>query len=157
MTLRGGIRYIGLVLILIVYIASGLQNISNPSVSAALLAKSNFSKMLQMMGVDYTLRAADYTAVVQATGAVFLGFSLFILLGVGRCFFAFMLALATAVVTVTFHVNLENPLRISDNDLFHCMKNISVIGALLFVAGSGHRTHRYTQACQEVQAAKKNR
>ncbi|ORC93597.1 DoxX [Trypanosoma theileri] len=148
--MRTFLRYLGLLFILAVFIASGLQQIVNPSVGAALLAKSNFPQMLQMLGVQYRLRAVDYTAVIQATGAVFLGFSLFILLGVGRGFFAFMLALGTIVVTIAFHVNLENPRATTENDLFHVMKNLSITGALLFVAGSGHRSHNFSKAHREV-------
>ncbi|KAF8276981.1 hypothetical protein BCY84_18964 [Trypanosoma cruzi cruzi] len=157
MTLRSAIRYIGLVQILLIFIASGFQQISNPAVSAALLAKSNFPKMLKMAGVGYRLSASEYTTLIQASGALFLGFSLFILLGVGRCFFAFMLALSTVLVTIAFHVDPENPAKTSNTDFFHVLKNISIVGALLFVAGSGQRTHRFSRAHQEAETEKKNR
>ncbi|KAH9577588.1 hypothetical protein LSM04_008760 [Trypanosoma melophagium] len=155
--MRTALRYLGLFLILAVFITSGLQEIVNPSIGAALLAKSNFPQMLQMLGVQYRLHAADYTAIIQATGAIFLGFSLFILLGVGRGFFAFMLAMGTIVVTLAFHVNLENPMATRESEVFHIMKNLSITGALLFVAGSGHRSHNFSKAHREVHQEQKKK
>ncbi|RNF14407.1 DoxX [Trypanosoma conorhini] len=157
MALRSAIRYLGLILILLIFIATGFQHISNPSVSAALLAKSQFPRMLKMTGVEYRLSASDYALFIQASGALFLAFSLFILLGVGRCFFALLLAMSTLLLTVAFHVNIDDPMRISNNDLFQLMKNLSIVGALLFVAGSGQRSHRYSKAYKEAEIEKKKR
>ncbi|RNF10349.1 DoxX [Trypanosoma rangeli] len=157
MSFRSAIRYFGLILILIPFIAAGFQLISNPAVSAVLLAKSNFPKMLKMAGVEYRLSASDYAVLTQAFGALLLAFSLFILLGVGRCFFALLLVISTFVLTVAFHVNLDDPMKITDSDLFQLMKNVSIIGALLFVAGSGRLSHRYSMAYKEAEIGKKKR
>lgn len=142
--IRNFLRYIGLLCILAVYIASGLQKITQPALSAALLAKSNFPRMLNVVGV--TLTPHEYTYLIQATGAIFVSFSLFILLGVGRSFFSFLLAIGTVIITLAFHVNLENPQETSEEQLQHVFKNLSIVGAFLFVSGSGHRRGQYSRA-----------
>ncbi|EPY28542.1 DoxX [Strigomonas culicis] len=143
------IRYLGLILILIPYIGSGLQKITNPAVGAALLAKSNFPKMLALG--DIHLGMSEYIYLIQATGVIFLTFSLFILLAVGRSFFCFLMAIGTLIITVAFHMNWENPLETSEQDLIHVSKNLALTGAFLFVCGSGHRSRKYSRAHAEVE------
>lgn len=154
--LRNFIRYTGLVLILLVFIGSGVQKLATPSVGAALLAKSNFPRMVAVTGI--TLSPSDYIHLIRATGVIFVSFSLFILLGVGRSFFAFLMAIGMVIITAAFYLDLDNPSATSEANVQHIFKNVSIIGALLFVAGSGHRSHRYKQARgpAEGDRAKKN-
>lgn len=156
MLFKNLIRYLGLILILLPYIGSGLQKITSPSIGAVLLAKSNFPKMLAW--VDIHLGMNEYMYVIQGTGVIFLTFSLFILLAVGRSFFCFLMAIGTLIMTVSFHMNWENPMATSEQDLIHVSKNLALTGAFLFVCGSGHRSRKYSQAHaeNEKQQHKKN-
>ncbi|KAG8340344.1 hypothetical protein ERJ75_001414900 [Trypanosoma vivax] len=145
------IRLIGLTLTVALFVACGFQCITNPAVTSAMLARSNFPKLLQLAGVQHTLTAEEYTLIVQGTGAALVGFSLFVVLGVGRSFFAFLLAVLFAAVTVVFHINLSNPMSISEANALHVAKNVSIVGALLFVTGTPSRCSKSgkPQAAQE--------
>lgn len=142
--LRNLIRYSGLVLIVLVFVASGVHKLAAPSVGAALLSKSNFPRMLSLVGVS--LSPPQYVSLIRATGVIFVSFSLFILLGVGRSFFSFLLAMGTIVITVAFFVDFDHPESTSEENWQHILTNLSIVGALLFVAGSGHRSRRYIEA-----------
>ncbi|EPY40060.1 DoxX [Angomonas deanei] len=152
---RNLLRYVGLILILAIYVVSGLHKIMDPSAGAAMLAKSNFPKMIAPLGV--VLGMEEFIYVIQATGVIFLSFSLFILLGVGRSFFSFLMAIGTIIITVAFFVNLDDPLNVTEENGIHIMQNLGLVGGFLFVAGSGHRSQKYSKAHQEAQHnAKKN-
>lgn len=154
---RSLVRYFGLILILLIFVVTGLQNIQNPTVAASLLAKSNLPKLLQLAGVEYRLRPTDYALLVQASGAAFVGFSLFVLLNVGRGFFAFLLALCTIAVTVIFHVNLKSPTTMSNAEFFHLLKNVSITGAMFFIAANYKQQRRVVTGGREARSDKKNR
>ncbi|CAJ1007797.1 hypothetical protein Q4I28_003110 [Leishmania naiffi] len=143
--LRDLLRYTGLTLVLLVFITSGIDKLASPSVGAAQLAKSKFPRMLAAMGA--TLSPSEYIHLVRGTGVICVCFSLFILLGVGRSFFSFLMAIGMIISTVAFYVDYDYPLAITEGNIQHMLKNMSVAGALLFVSGSGHRSRRYTQAC----------
>ncbi|KPA82256.1 putative mitochondrial hypothetical protein [Leptomonas pyrrhocoris] len=151
--LRNLIRYTGLALIVLIFIASGVQKLAAPSIGAALLSKSNFPRMLSWVGLS--LSPSQYLNLIRATGAIFVSFSLFILLGVGRSFFSFLLAIGTVVITIAFHVDLDAPASTSEENAQHVLKNVALIGALLFVSGSGHRSRRYMNARSPNQDVKK--
>ncbi|KAG5467853.1 hypothetical protein LSCM4_00939 [Leishmania orientalis] len=142
--LRNLIRYTGLVLVLLVFIFSGIDKLAAPSVSAALLAKSNFPRMLATMGIQ--LSPTECIHVVRAVGVTCVSFSLFILLGVGRSFFSFLMAIGMVIATVALYVDFDYPLATSEENTKHILENMSIAGALLFVSGSGHRSRRYSQA-----------
>ncbi|KAK7200762.1 hypothetical protein NESM_000134400 [Novymonas esmeraldas] len=154
--LRNLLRYTGLILVLLIFIASGVHKLAAPSVGAALLAKSNFPRMLAVIGVS--LSPSEYVHVIRATGVIFVSFSLFILLGVGRSFFSFLMAIGTVIITVAFYIDLDHPSATTEENMQHILKNISITGALLFVSGSGHRSRRYSQArvSSEGDRSKKN-
>nr|CCD15835.1 unnamed protein product [Trypanosoma congolense IL3000] len=146
------IRYLGLIFLLAVFVASGFSCVSNPSASAMMLAKSNLPQLLRMAGVKYRLNAAEYTMIVQGLGASFIGFSLLILLGVGRSFFAFLLALIVALLTVVFRIDLKNPAKMSEADAFNVLRDAAIFGGLLIVAGGMCRSrpvHRANEATRE--------
>ncbi|KAG5468254.1 hypothetical protein LSCM1_02232 [Leishmania martiniquensis] len=154
--LRNLIRYTGLVLVLLAFIFSGIDKLAAPTVGAALLAKSNFPRMLAAMGMR--LSPTECIHVVRAVGAISVSFSLFILLGVGRSFFSFVLAVGVFIATVALYVDVDYPLATSEENAKHILHNLSVAGALLFVSGSGHRSRRYSQArvASDSDRAKKN-
>ncbi|CBZ30318.1 conserved hypothetical protein [Leishmania mexicana MHOM/GT/2001/U1103] len=154
--LRNLLRYVGLVLVLLFFIASGIEKLAAPSVGAAFLSKSNFPRMLIKMGVR--LSPSEYIHVVRLAGVMCVSFSLFILLGVGRSFFSFVMATGMIIATVAFYVDLDYPFDTPEENVQHILKNASIVGALLFVTGSGHRSRRYNQArvARDNERAKKN-
>lgn len=153
--MRNLIRYTGLVLIVLIFIASGVHKLAAPSVGAALLAKSNFPRMLSWVGLS--LSAPQYISLIRVTGVIFVSFSLFILLGVGRSFFAFLLAVGTVVITVAFYIDFDHPEYTKEENVQHILKNMAIVGALLFVSGSGHRSRRYMEAkVANAESKKKN-
>lgn len=152
--IRNLLCYIGLMMMMSLYILSGISNITNPEAGAAVLFGSNFPLMLSKVGI--TLNRDEYILLVRASGVIFLSLSLFILLGVGRCFFVFLLAVCTAVITVAFHVNLEDPMDTSMENQFHFMKNTAIIGSLLFVSGSCYPGRQYAAARAAVSHSKKS-
>ncbi|KAG5493948.1 hypothetical protein JKF63_01780 [Porcisia hertigi] len=154
--LRNLIRYTGLTLVLLIFIVSGIDKLAAPSVSAAHLAKSNFPRMIAVMGIK--LSPAEYVHLIRATGVLFVSSSLFILLGVGRTFFSLLMALSMMITTLAFYVDFDEPLASSEENLQNLLKNLSMVGALLFVSGSGQRSRRYTQAyaARDTDRAKKS-
>lgn len=152
---RNLMRYTSLVLIVLIFIVSGIYKLAVPSVGAALLAKSNFPRMLSWVGV--TLSPPQYVSLIRATGAIFVSFSLFILLGVGRSFFSFLLAMSTIVITIAFYIDFDRIEDTSEENVQQILKNISIVGALLFVSGSGHRSRRYIDAKVANEENKKKR
>lgn len=133
------LRFVGLILLLTIFIASGYFKIVAPKDQAAYLSKSNFplifNEVTKLAGVSYKLAPQDYVLIIQAAGGIFVSLSAFIILGVGRSFFAFLLALGTAFITVCFHLNITNPALTSKDDQVHVLKNLAIIGGLLYVAG----------------------
>ncbi|GET92271.1 hypothetical protein, conserved [Leishmania tarentolae] len=154
--LRNLIRYVGLVLVLLLFIFSGIDTLAAPSVGAAFLAKSSFPHMLATMG--FTLSPSEYVYVVRSAGVMSVSFSLFILLGVGRSFFSFLMAAGMMIATVAFYVDFDYPFDSLQENVTHILKNTSIVGALLFVTASGHRSRRYNQAraANDNDRAKKN-
>ncbi|CAG9582085.1 conserved hypothetical protein [Leishmania major strain Friedlin] len=154
--LRNLIRYVGLVLVLLFFITNGIDKLAAPSVGAAFLAKSNFPRMVAKMGIK--LSPSEYIYVVRTAGVMSVTFSLFILLGVGRSFFSFLMAIGMILTTVAFYVDLDYPFDTAEENVHHILKNASLVGALLFVTGSGHRSRRYSQArvAPDSSRAKKN-
>lgn len=156
MSIRNVLRYTGLMLIVAIFIVSGLFKITDPGVGAAMLAQSNFPHIVSLAGVQ--LDAEQYRLIIQATGVIFVSFSLFILLGVGRSFFAFLLAMGTVFITVCFFVDLDDPLGATVEKQQRCMSNLAIVGGFLFIAGSGTRSRQYAQARERAaQEKKKNK
>lgn len=137
------LRFLGLVCLLTVFLASGYNKVTAPKEQAVYLSKSNFgvifSAVAKQIGISYKLTPADYVLLVQVAGTVFISFSLFILLGVGRSFFSILLALGLAFITVCFHVNIANPAATPVPEIIQVLKNLSIFGGLLYVA-AGRKT-----------------
>jgi uncharacterized membrane protein YphA (DoxX/SURF4 family) len=133
-------RFIGLVFLVAVFVLSGYNKIVDPTGPANYLAKSNFplivNEALKLVDIKYKLTAQDYVLLIRVTGGIFVSFSAFIVLNVGRSFFSFLLALFLAFITVSFHVTLPKPETTPVADQIQVLKNLAIIGGLLFVAGS---------------------
>lgn len=152
-------RFIGLVFLVAVFVASGLNKILTPTEPAGYLAKSNFplifNEALKLVDLKYKLTTQDFILLIRVTGGIFVSFSAFIILGVGRSFFSYLLALFLAFITVSFHVSLPNVAATSVNDQIQVLKNLAIIGGLLFVAGSGSRKVPAVAVAAEGKSKKK--
>ncbi|AAZ10844.1 uncharacterized protein TEOVI_000666300 [Trypanosoma equiperdum] len=151
------VSYFGLIFLLTVFIASGVQIMMYPTSGAMMLAKSNFPKLLEMAGIQYRLSVAEYTMVVQGIGASCIGFSLLMLLGVGRSFFAFLLAVLVSLLTLAFHIDLRAPTKMSETNAFQVLKNAAIFGGLMFVAGSSGRSRAAPRAATNATGKEKKK
>lgn len=152
---RAAIRFLGLICMTSAFVISGLHKITDASMEAVQLSKTSFPYM--MVKANVSLSAHDYVLIEQAVGALYVIFSLFIILGVGRAFFSFLLALLLTLVTVAYHVDINSTRYIQHSHILPFLKNLSMIGGLLFVAGSGRRSRRYQRALANPAAMEKKR
>lgn len=154
-------RFIGLVFLVAVFVLSGYNKIVDPTGPASYLAKSNFplifNEALKLVDLKYKLTSQDYVLLIRVTGGIFVSFSAFIVLNVGRSFFSFLLALFLAFITVSFHVTLPKPETTPVAEQIQVLKNLAIIGGLLFVAGSGSRSRKVAAPVVAADASGKNK
>lgn len=140
------LRFVGIVCLLTIFVLSGYNKIVNTKEAATYLSKSNFpfffAKVIAPLGINYKLTSADYTLLIQATGGIFIAFSGFIFLGVGRRFFSFLLAVGLVFITACFHVDVKNPAATKEAEMIHALKNLAIIGGLLIVASGSRRVEK---------------
>lgn len=132
-------RFLALVLLVTIFVMSGVHKVTNPDAIAGHILAGGLPKFLKTNGIPVKLGKDEARLLALAVGGSFIGLSAFIVLGVMRSFSALLLAFILVNVTVFMHVNLENPAATSENDMIQVMKNMSIIGGLLFVATSGAR------------------
>ncbi|CCW60609.1 unnamed protein product [Phytomonas sp. EM1] len=132
--LRNIIRFLGLSLILSIFVVTSINSFLYPYPAGAVLAKSNLPFILSWF--DISLTGSQYVHLAQANGAVIFALSLFIILGVGRSFFSFMLALHTILMATLYHVDMRDPIATSEGDRIQITRYLSHAGALLFVSAS---------------------
>lgn len=155
MSARNALRYLGLMMILALYVVAGTECLTNPTAGVAALSRSNLPLLVRRGG--FSLTTDDYRELVRGTGIAFLSCSLLIMLGVGRGFFAFVLAAATVAITVLFFVNIDNPMATSPDHMTMILISSAVTGGLLFVAGSGHRKRRAADANEHTPEKRRER
>ncbi len=109
-------------------IASTTQAITDKVVLPAMLAPYT-SQLEGITGMPTAQMLAILAGVVEVAAG------LFIALNFGTRFFAFLLVLFVAVTTFYFHnfLDMTGPDRI--NNMIHALKNLSLIGGLLVIAG----------------------
>lgn len=150
-------RFIGLLLLVAIFAVSGYFKITAPDAAALKLSKSSFpylfNEALKLATLKYKLTAADYVLLIRATGGIFVAFSAFIVLNIGRRFFSFLLALFLAFITVSMHLTLPKVDATPMDEQVQVLKNLAIIGGLLFVAGSGGAR----RAATTVETAAKNK
>ncbi|CCW66571.1 unnamed protein product [Phytomonas sp. Hart1] len=131
------IRFLGLILILSIFVITSINSFIYPYPAGAVLAKSNLPLILSWF--DILLTGTQYVHLAQGSGAMVFAFSLFILLGVGRTFFSLMLAFHTMLMAILYHVDMKDPIMTSESDRMQIIRYLSHTGALLFVAASRQR------------------
>ena len=113
----------GRVLIALIFVSSGIEKFIDLSGTAASIA----SKNLPMPAV-----------LAVATAAVELGGGVLVILGWQTRLSALALALFTAIAAYFFHDFWHYPPGAEHtNNMIHFMKNISIIGGFLMLAGAG--------------------
>jgi putative oxidoreductase len=103
------------ILLAAMFLMSGLNKISDPQ---------GTQQYMSAMGMTW-LTALFYVGAI----AVELGGSLSLLLGYQAKIGAWMLVLFMIPATLVFHTNFGDP-----NQMIHFLKNVSIIGGLLYVA-----------------------
>ncbi len=133
---------IGRILFAVLFIASGATKLLDiPATAQAITAKVAMPSVL----TTYTsqLEAAAEMPIAQilaiAAGGVELVCGLLIALNLGARFFAIILVLFVSVATFYFHNFWDLAGDERTNNMIHALKNLSLIGALLMIAGQGRR------------------
>lgn len=144
---------LGRVLFVVLFVFSGASKLFDiASTTQAITDKVALPALL----TPYTLQLEGITGMPTAqllaivAGVIEVAGGLFIALNIGTRFFAFVLVLFVAVTTFYFHNfwDLTGADRI--NNMIHALKNLSLIGGLLVIAGYPRRVvledDRYTGA-----------
>uniref|UniRef100_A0A7S1MGE7 DoxX family protein n=1 Tax=Neobodo designis TaxID=312471 RepID=A0A7S1MGE7_NEODS len=133
-------KFLGLVLLCGIFIASGYNKVTEPAQAAGLIRKSAFPKYLKLAGdaagVKIPFGEKESVLFTQAIGGAFLLFAAQVIIGICRGCAAFCLALMVAAITAFMHLNLENPAATEMDQMIHVLKNASIIGGLLYVAAT---------------------
>lgn len=113
---------VGRILITVIFLKSGIEKITGFSAVAGMLAK---------MGMPF--------AEVLVVGAIVfeLGGGLMVLLGWFARWGALLLAIFMVLATLMFHNFWAVDAAQYQNQLIHFIKNLSILGALVFIMGAG--------------------
>jgi uncharacterized membrane protein YphA (DoxX/SURF4 family) len=145
------IATLGRVLFVVLFVFSGASKLLDiASTTQAITEKVVLPAML----TQYTAQLETITGMPTAqllailTGVLEVIAGLFIALNFGTQFFAFLLVLFVAVATFYFHNFLDMTGADRINNMIHALKNLSLIGGLLVIAGYPRRVvmedSRYT-------------
>lgn len=134
------LRVIGLLYLLLIFFISGYDHITQPEHSTKMFADGNFKKLLKMANVP-KIPLSD-SEFVQLAGVIMVTLASFVLLGVFRSFAAVCLALFLCLITVSMHVNIQDPLKTDVHQIIHILKNIGLVGGLFIVASIRRESSR---------------
>ena len=130
---------IGRVLLALLFVISGASKLLDLAATAQMTAKIVIPAALAPYATQ--LEGATGMAMPQmlaiAAGALELICGICIALNFGARFFAIVLILFVAAATFYFHDFWNQTGAEARNNMIHAMKNLSVIGALLIIAGLG--------------------
>ena len=134
-------KLIACALIAALFVASGLHKIQQPKEVGAMIMKSPFptivNKYAKDFDVPFKVTATEAALLAQGIGATFVACSALLVFGIGRQFAATVLFLALIPITVFIHVNIADPAKTKQEDAIQVMKNLAIMGGLLFIACSG--------------------
>lgn len=129
---------VGRVLFVVLFVFSGASKLFDiASTTQAITEKVVLPAML----TQYTTQLEGITGMATAqmlailAGVLEVAAGLFIALNFGTRFFAFLLVLFVAVTTFYFHNFLDMTGADRINNMIHALKNLSLIGGLLVIAG----------------------
>ena len=130
---------IGRVLFALLFVISGASKLLDLAATAQMTAKIVFPAAL----APYAAQLEGVTGMAMpqmlaiAAGALELICGICIALNFGARFFAIVLILFVVAATFYFHDFWNQTGAEARNNMIHAMKNLSVIGALLIIAGLG--------------------
>jgi uncharacterized membrane protein YphA (DoxX/SURF4 family) len=149
-------KIIALILLVAVFVASGLTKITDPKPMAKHMMSSPFPKYVTKY-THHKITEQESEHLIQGIGAVMVAGSAFCVLGICRRFWAFILALTLLPITAFMHVNLDHPEKTDQQGQIHVLKNLSLIGGLLYVAFSGSARKAVAKAVVETASAIKSK
>lgn len=133
-----GVVTIGRVLFVVLFVFSGASKLLDiAGTTQAIADKVTLPALL----TPYTAQLEGITGMPTAqllailTGVVEAASGLFIALNIGTRFFAFLLVLFVGVTTFYFHNFWDMTGADRINNTIHALKNLSLIGGLLIIAG----------------------
>lgn len=133
-----GVVTLGRVLFVVLFVFSGASKLLDiAGTTQAIADKVTLPALL----TPYTTQLEGITGMPTAqllailTGVVEVASGLFIALNIGTRFFAFLLVLFVGVTTFYFHNFWDMTGADRINNTIHALKNLSLIGGLLIIAG----------------------
>jgi putative oxidoreductase len=132
---------LGRILFSVLFVLSGALKLMNVSATAQMTQKI----VIPAIVAPYTAQLETLTGMPMANilaivaGALEVICGVMIALNFGARFFAIVLALFVAAATFYFHDFWNQTGAEATNNMIHALKNLSLIGALLMIAGSGRR------------------
>jgi uncharacterized membrane protein YphA (DoxX/SURF4 family) len=132
---------IGRILFSVLFVLSGALKLMSVSATAQMTQKI----VIPAIVAPYTAQLESLTGMPMANilaiaaGAIEVICGVMIALNFGARFFAVVLALFVAAATYYFHDFWNQTGAEASNNMIHALKNLSLIGALLMIAGSGRR------------------
>ncbi|WP_298255757.1 DoxX family protein [Bradyrhizobium sp.] len=130
---------LGRILFSVLFVLSGALKLMNVSATAQMTQKI----ILPAIVAPYTAQLESLTGMPMAnilaiaSGAIEVICGVMIAVNFGARFFAIVLALFVAAATFYFHDFWNQTGAEATNNMFQALKNLSLIGALLMIAGSG--------------------
>lgn len=130
------------------FMGCGTSCVLHPDVTAFYLEQTNILLFLNYYSV--ALEEECIQQIVRGLGGLMILCSTFILAGVYRKFFSFFLAMMFAGGTAVFHIFSKETHMVTQEEKVDLLKNIAIIGGLLYVSGSG-KVSRFSQAKKQSQ------
>ena len=130
---------LGRILFSVLFVLSGALKLMNVSATAQMTQKI----VIPAIMAPYTAQLETLTGMPMAnilaiaSGALEVICGVMIALNFGARFFAIVLALFVAAATFYFHDFWNQTGAEATNNMIHALKNLSLIGALLMIAGVG--------------------
>ena len=128
---------LGRILIAVIFVASGAEKAMDLGATAAAIEAKNLpipQLLASYLPAGWTM---PYVLAV-ATAALELGGGALIILGWQTRLFALLLAIFTAIAAYFFHDFWHYPPGAEyTNNMIHFMKNVSIVGGFLMIAGVG--------------------
>ncbi|WP_298106107.1 DoxX family protein [Bradyrhizobium sp.] len=142
---------LGRILFCVLFVWSGVMKLMNLSATAQITQKI----VIPAIVAPYTAQLETLTGMplanilAIAAGALEVVCGVMIALNFGARFFAVVLALFVAAATFYFHDFWNQTGAEAANNTIHALKNLSLIGALLMIAGTG-RTAKAAEPAYDV-------
>eukprot|EP00796_Vickermania_ingenoplastis_P007256 gene7256-5103_t len=132
---RSVFRFMGLLLLTGIFLIPGLSCILYPDMTANYVQQTQVVVTLYQLGVVGAY--IDVTLLVRCVGFIIVSAAVFVILGVYRRFFTFFLAVMYALLVFTYRFSVKESTIVTPAEWTEILKDLAVIGGLVFVAFSG--------------------